>query len=194
MKYKFDESEVNGVQQNIDPKALFNLSYGMYIVGSHLGGRANGQVANAVMQLTGDPVSIAVCLNKQNLTETCLAESGAFSVSVLEEDVPMTFIGQFGFKSGRDIDKFAGVDYTTGMLGVPVVREWCLSGFEARITSRLEVHTHVLFVGEVVAAKVFKTGTPLTYANYHLVKKGKSPKTAPTFAFNRLGEPNKESK
>ena len=174
--------------ESIDPKALFNLSYGMYIVGSHLGGKPNGQVANAVMQLTGDPVHIAVCLNKQNLTEACLAESGAFSVSVLEEDVPMTFIGQFGFKSGRDIDKFAGVDHKMGTLGVPIVREWCLSGFEARVVGKLEVHTHVLFVGEVVAAEVFKDGTPLTYANYHLVKKGKSPKTAPTFAFNQLSE------
>lgn len=176
------------MQKGIDNRALFNLSYGMYIVSSHLDDKLNGQVANAVMQLTGDPVTIAVCLNKQNLTEACLASCGAFSVSVLEEDVPMTFIGQFGFKSGRDVDKFAGVDYTMGELGVPVVRQWCLSGFEARITDRLDVDTHMLFVGEVVSAETFKDGTPLTYANYHLVKKGKSPKTAPTFAFNQLNE------
>ncbi len=172
--------------QGIDPKALFNLSYGMYIVGSRRGDKLNAQVANAVMQLTGDPITMAICLNKQNLTEECLLAHGAFSVSVLEEDVPMTFIGQFGFKSGRDIDKFAGVNYATGSLDVPVVRDWCLSGFEARIVDRIEVHTHVLFVGEVVSSEVFKEGTPLTYANYHLVKKGKSPKTAPTFAFNAL--------
>ncbi|MDL2264542.1 flavin reductase family protein, partial [Synergistaceae bacterium OttesenSCG-928-I11] len=164
----------------MDPKALFNLSYGMYIVGSRRGEKLNAQVANAVMQLTGDPITMAVCLNKQNFTEECLLSHGAFSVSVLEEDVPMTFIGQFGFKSGRDIDKFEGVNYATGSLDVPVVKDWCLSGFEAKIIDRIEVHTHVLFVGEVVSSEVFKQGIPLTYANYHLVKKGKSPKTAPT--------------
>lgn len=176
------------MEKGIDPKALFNLSYGMYIVSSHKGGKLNGQIANAVMQLTGDPVTIAVCLNRQNLTKDCLLDCGAFSISVLEEDVPMTFIGQFGFKSGRDIDKFAGVDYTLGELGVPLIRNWCLSGLEAKITDRLEIHTHVLFIGEVVSAEKFKDGTPLTYANYHQVKRGKSPKTAPTFAFNQIGD------
>lgn len=176
------------MQKGIDPKALFKLSYGMYIVGSRQGEKLAGQIANAVMQLTGDPMTIAVCLNKQNFTESCLAEYGAFSVSVLEERVPMPFIGQFGFKSARDIDKFAGVDYTTGAMNVPVVREWCLSGFEAKVVDRIDIHTHMLFVGEVVSAETFRDGTPLTYAHYHLIKKGKSPKTAPTYAFNALNE------
>lgn len=180
--------EVFYVQKGIDPKALFNLSYGMYIVGAHQGDKLGAQVANAVMQITGDPACIAVCLNKQNFTQNCLCDCGAFSVSVLEEDVPMTFIGQFGFKSGRDIDKFEGVNYTTGELNVPVVQDWCLSGFEAKIIDRVDIHTHMLFVGEVVSAEIFKTGTPLTYANYHIIKKGKAPKTAPTFAFNALSE------
>lgn len=175
----------NGV---IDPKAFFNMSYGLYIVGSHLGSKLNGQVANAVMQLTATPVTIAVCLNKNNFTMTCLGDCGAFSVSVLEEDVPMTFIGRFGFKSGRDIDKFNDLNYEMGELGVPVVRDWCLSGFETRVIDKLDVHTHVLFVGEVVSAEVFKEGKALTYENYHVLKKGKAPSTAPTFAFNALTE------
>ena len=175
----------------VDPKAFFSMSYGLYIVGSHLGGKRNAQVANAVIQLTAEPVTMAVCLNKKNFTMECLGDCGAFSVSVLEEDVPMTFIGRFGFKSGRDIDKFEGVGYETGELGVPIVRDWCLSGFEARVVDKVDVHTHVLFVGEVVSAGVFKEGKALTYENYHLLKRGKAPVTAPTFAFNALTEKQK---
>ncbi len=174
--------------QGVDMKALFNLSYGMYVIGSRIGEKLNGQIANAVMQITANPVTIAVCLNKQNYTSECLDDSGSFSVSVLEDDVPMTFIGQFGFKTGREIDKFANVDYVTGELDVPIVKDWSLSGFEAKVIDRIDVHTHILFVGRVVSAEKFKEGTPLTYANYHLVKKGKSPKTAPTYAFNALTE------
>lgn len=174
--------------ERIDPRALFSLSYGVYIVGSCMGEKKNGQIANAVMQLTGEPMTVAVCLNNQNLTEACVRDKGAFSVSVLEEDVPMPFIGQFGFKCGRDIDKFENVDHIVGELGVPIVRQWALSGFEARVINELKVHTHTLFVGEIVAAQTFKEGVPLTYAHYHLIKKGKSPKTAPTFAFNALNE------
>ena len=172
--------------QGIDSRALFNFSYGLYIVGSCMGDKLNAQVANAAMQITGDPVTMAVCVNKQNLTTEFINSSGLFSVSVLEEDVPMTYIGQFGFKSGRDIDKFKDVDYALGSSGVPVVKGWCLSAFEAKVINKIDVHTHVLFVGEVTGAEVFKEGVALTYANYHLIKKGKSPKTAPTFAFNSI--------
>jgi ferric-chelate reductase [NAD(P)H] len=169
-----------------DPKALFSMSYGMYIVGTRLGDKLNAQVANSVIQVTSEPATMAICLNKANYTHDCLKESGIFSVSILEEDVPMTFIGTFGFKSGRDIDKFAGVDFKTGGGGVPIVREWCVSAFEGRIIDSLDTSTHTVFIGRIEASEVFKDATPLTYANYHLIKKGKSPKTAPTFAFNAL--------
>jgi ferric-chelate reductase [NAD(P)H] len=168
-----------------DISALFSMSYGMYIIGTK-GDKLNGQVANAAMQVTGDPVKIAVGLNKANLTEGMIAKAGYFSVSVLREEVPMTFLGTFGFKSGRDIDKFAGVEYETGEFGTPLVKQWCLSAFEARVVSALDLGTHTLFVGEVLSTRTFDSGSPLTYANYHLVKKGKSPKTAPTFGFNAL--------
>jgi ferric-chelate reductase [NAD(P)H] len=162
------------------------MSYGLYIVSSRLGEKFNGQIANAVMQTTAEPVTLVLCLNKQNLTEQHLSETGVFSVSVLEEDVPMTFIGTFGFKSGRDIDKFAGVGHEIGELNVPMVKEWSLSALEAKITGKLDMGTHTLFTSEVVSAVTFKEGVPLTYANYHLIKKGKSPKSAPTFAFNAI--------
>jgi ferric-chelate reductase [NAD(P)H] len=166
----------------LDPKALFSMSYGMYIVTSV----ANGQIANAVMQITAVPETVAVCINKQNLTHERITESGLLAVSVLDIDVPMTFIGQFGFKSGRDTDKFAGVDVVTGELGVPMVKSWCVSSFDARVTGSIDVHTHTIFIGELASTVTFKEGRPLTYADYHLVKKGRSPKTAPTFAFNAL--------
>jgi ferric-chelate reductase [NAD(P)H] len=107
---------------------------------------------------------------------------------VLEEETPMTFIGQFGFKSGRDIEKLNGVKYELGEYNVPIVRDWCLSGFEAKVVDKLSIHTHTIFIGEVGSAWCFKEGTPMTYAHYHIVKKGKAPKTAPTFAFNALSE------
>ncbi len=174
------------MEQTIDMKALFSLTYGMYIIGVKSGGRLNGQIANTVMQITSEPLCVATCLNKANLTAELIKESGVFSVSVLEEDVPMTFIGQFGFKSGRDIDKFAGVRYESGVTGAPLVIDWSIASFDAEVVKTLEMPSHLLFVGEVRSAKFFKEASPLTYAGYHLVKKGKSPKTAPTFGFNSL--------
>ncbi len=172
--------------KNIDMKALFSMTYGMYIVSTGFDGKLNGQTANAVMQITADPISITTCLNKANLTTEMIQKSKIFSVSILEFDVPMTFIGRFGFKSGRDIDKFEETKYILGDTGAPMVTDWSIASFEANVTNTVDLSTHILFVGEVVSAKFIKEALPLTYADYHRVKKGKSPDTAPTAGFNSL--------
>jgi flavin reductase (DIM6/NTAB) family NADH-FMN oxidoreductase RutF len=173
-------------EKQIDSKALFSFSYGVYIVSSLREGRFNGQIANAAMQVTGDPCAVAVCLHKSNLTNEYVRASGLFSVSVLERDTPMPFIGRFGFKCGRDTDKFCEIGYERGLTGVPLVTDHALSVVEARVVQAVDVFTHTLFVGEVLSSRVVREGTALTYADYHLIKKGKSPKTAPTFVFNEL--------
>ena len=167
-------------------KALFSMTYGMYIISTAADGKLNGQIANTAMQITADPVCIVTCLNKANFTTELIMKSRVFSVSVLEQDVPMTFIGQFGFKSGRDIDKFANVDHIIGETGAPMIKDWSVASFEAKVHDIMDLPTHILFVGEVVSAKYFKDASLLTYADYHIIKKGKSPKTAPTFGFNAV--------
>ena len=92
-------------------RTLHKISYGLYIVSSKKGDKLNGQIANTVFQITSEPPTIAVSINKGNLTHDYIAQSGVFTVSILSEQAPMELIGKFGFKSGRDIDKFAGIDY-----------------------------------------------------------------------------------
>lgn len=174
------------MEANLDKRALYSLSYGLYLVSSRKGDQLNGQVANAVMQVTADPVSIVACLHKDNLTTEYIRNSGVFSVSVLEEDVPMTFIGTFGFKCGRDIDKFKSCPYEIGETGAPMVLDHTISAIEASVIREVEIFTHIMFFGEAVAARVIREGRPLTYAHYHEIKKGKSPKNAPTFSLNEV--------
>ena len=155
----------------LDKRALYSLSYGLYLVCSSKGDKLNGQVANAVMQVTSDPVSIVACLHRDNLTTEYIRDSGVFSVSVLEENVPMTFIGNFGFKCGRNIDKFCNCSHDTGITGAPLVLDHTISTMEAKVVREAEIFTHVMFFGEMVATRVIKEGRPLTYAHYHEVKK-----------------------
>ena len=93
----------------------------------------------------------------------------------------MKFIGRFGFKSGREIDKFEGVDYQVGVTGAPIVLENSIGYLEAEVINTLDVGTHVVFVGKVVDAQILKDGEPMTYAYYHEVKGGKAPKAAPIY-------------
>lgn len=165
----------------MDVRALFSLSYGLYIVSSVKDDRINAQIANSAFQITSEPVRLAVSLNKQNLTHEYVENSGLFCVSILEKDVPMKFIGTFGFKSGRDIDKFDGVNHKILDGGVPAVVDYSLAYIAAKVVNKTDVGTHTIFIGEVFDADVIKSGEPMTYAYYHEVKKGKSPKAAPTY-------------
>lgn len=162
-------------------KALFNVTYGMYVVSSHSGDKKNGQISNTMFQITAEPPTIAVSINKQNLTHEYIVASGVFTVAVLSDEAPMTYIGQFGFKSGRDIDKFASVEHKVGVTGAPIPLQYALSALEAKVISSLDCGTHTLFVGKLVNAETLLQGTPMTYSFYHAVKGGKSPKNAPTY-------------
>jgi len=162
-------------------KALYKLSYGLYVVSSEKGGKLNGQIANTVFQITSEPPTIAVSINKSNLTHEFIAESKVFAVSVLSQDTPLSFIGHFGFKSGRDIDKFEGISYKIGETQAPVILDNTLAYLEARVTQEVDVGTHTIFIGELVGADVLKEGEPMTYAYYHKVKRGTTPKTAPVY-------------
>uniref|UniRef100_A0A7C3URS3 Flavin reductase n=1 Tax=candidate division WOR-3 bacterium TaxID=2052148 RepID=A0A7C3URS3_UNCW3 len=165
----------------MDKNALYQISYGMYIVSSKKGEKFNGQIANTVFQITAQPPTIAVSINKENLTHQFITESSVFTVSVLEKETPFPFIGRFGFKSGREIDKFTGVNYRLGKTGAPVVLENTLAYLEAEVINHFDCGTHTLFLGRVIEGEILKEGEPLTYAYYYTVKKGKSPKTAPTY-------------
>ena len=88
----------------MDLNVLHNLSYGMYIVSTNKDNLLNGQIANTVFQITSEPQTIAISINKQNLTHEFLEASLHFCVSILDEETPLTFIGKLGFKSGRKED------------------------------------------------------------------------------------------
>ena len=165
----------------MDPTALFNISYGVYVIASKKGDALNGQVANTVFQLSYEPPTIAVSINKNNLTHEFIKDSKVFTVSILSQEAPLSTIGQFGFKSGRDVKKFEGVAYKTGQSGVPYLTEKTLSYIEAKVVKEFDANTHTVFVGEITGAEVLSAGIPMTYAYYHQVKKGTTPPSAPTF-------------
>jgi flavin reductase (DIM6/NTAB) family NADH-FMN oxidoreductase RutF len=162
-------------------KTFHKISYGLYVISSKRGKKFNGQIANTVFQVTSEPPTIAVSICKQNLTHEFIQESKCFSVSILSRETPLPFIGRFGFKCGREMDKFKETEHKVGMAGVPVVLENAMGYLEAEVTGSVDVGTHTVFIGKVVDAKVIKDKEPMTYAFYHQVKRGKVPKTAPTY-------------
>jgi len=165
--------------------ALHNCSYGLYVISSRKGDRLNGQIANTVFQVTSVPPTITVSINKQNLTHEFITESKTFAASILSRDTPLSFIGHFGFKSGKEVDKLKDVNYKLGETKAPIVLDHTLAYLEARVINQVDVGTHTIFIGELVGADVLREGEPMTYAYYHQVKRGTTPKTAPSYIEER---------
>ncbi len=160
---------------------LQKIGYGVYIICSKKGDRINGQTANALIQVTAEPQRIAMGLNKQNLTCEFIRESGVFTVSIVAQDAPLKLIGGFGFKSGREQDKFAGLNYRLAANGCPYLVDNIVGYLEGKIVGELDAGTHTVFLGEVTEGKVLQEAVPMTYAYYHEVKRGTTPKSAPTY-------------
>lgn len=156
-----------------------NLSYGVYVVTTLDGSRPTGCVANSIMQITSSPATIAVSMNHDNYTNDCMKRTGVFAVSILSEKSDPSLIGQFGFQSGRDTDKFDGVSYEE-QEHLPVLTD-CCGYIVCKIIDQMETSTHTVFLGEVIEGDIKGTDPAMTYAYYHKVIKGKSPKNAPTY-------------
>ena len=165
----------------MDPNVLHNISYGMFIVSSNKDKAFNGQIANTVFQITSVPVTIAISINRTNLTHEYIEASKRFSVSILEEDTPLTFIGKFGFKSGKQEEKFKDVGFKVMPSGCPVVTDHSVGYLEAEVIKNIDCGTHTLFLGCLRESAILKEASPMTYDYYHNVKKGTTPPKAPTF-------------
>ena len=163
----------------MNKKVFRNLSYGVYVVSTLDGDRPVGCTANSIMQITSDPATIAISINHDNYTNSCIAKTGRFAVSILSEKSDPSLIGTFGFQSGREINKFDGVSHTFRE-DLPVLEDSC-GYIVCQVTDTMETSSHTVFLGTVLDGDVLDTFPAMTYAYYHNVIKGKSPKNAPTY-------------
>ncbi len=159
--------------------AFRNLSYGVYIISTWDEGRPTGCTANSVMQITAEPATIAISMNHDNYTNKCIEKTGKFAISILGENSDSSIIGTFGFQSGKDVNKFDSVKHEVKAF-MPIVADSC--GYvTCEVLNKMETDTHTVFLGKVLDADVLLKDDPMTYAYYHKVIRGKSPKNAPTY-------------
>ena len=152
---------------------LKNMSYGMYIIGA-CDEKKVGCVANTVVQITNDPITFIVSLNKNNVTTKTILKTKKFSVSILDEETNPEVIGTFGYHTSSEVDHYQEVD------GLPVLEDSC-GYITCEVINILETTTHLVILGKTLTMDGYKDIRPMTYRFYHEQLKGKSPKTAPTY-------------
>jgi ferric-chelate reductase [NAD(P)H] len=161
--------------------SLYKIQYGMYVITTVCGNLFNGQIATVLFQVTAEPPKIAICLSKNTYTHELILKSKVFGAAILSAEVPAKFIGTFGFKCGRNCNKFLDINYEINRTGCPLITDYALVVMEAAVTSSLDVGTHTIFVGDLISSKKVRDGVAMTYENYHTIRKGKSPENAPTY-------------
>lgn len=158
----------------MDNKALFNLSYGVFMLSTKSGEIANGCITNTCMQVANSPTRIAISVLNANYTCELIKKSGVFALSILDQTCTFETIKHFGFQSGRDVNKFADVQIPIDVNGVSYLGWQTCAMLSCKVVSVQDLGSHTLFVAEVVDAKVLSENTPLTYADYHSKVKPKS--------------------
>lgn len=176
----------------MNENAFWNLSYGIYVVSAWDGERATGCIVNSAMQITAVPPTIAISVNHDNFTHECIEKTNKFAISILGESTSPALIGAFGYKSGKNLNKFDSVKHSI-KFDMPIIDDSC-AFIICEVIDKMQTDTHTVFLGKVTEADVLITDTPMTYDYFHKVIKGKSPKNAPTYIPNKKKEEVKTEK
>ncbi len=151
----------------LDINAMFKLSYGLFVLSAKDENKDNGCIINTVMQVTDTPMQITVTVNKNNYTTDMIDKTGAFNVSILSEAAKFSVFERFGFQSGRDTDKFAGFDSVArSENGLIYLTEMTNAYLSAKVVSKVDLGTHIMFVAEVTDGQVLSAEASATYAYY----------------------------
>lgn len=165
----------------MDKTAFFTMPCGLYVVSAAADGSRAGCIINTAVQVTSTPPRISVAVNKENVTSSVISSAKAFALTVIDQTADMPYIGNFGFRTSSNYDKFAKYETRETALGMPYVPEHAAALFSCRLIDTVDVGTHLLSIGEVEDAERLSDETPLTYDYYHKVLKGKTPPKASSY-------------
>lgn len=150
----------------MDNKALYKLTYGIFMVSSRMEQKISGCITDTCIQVAVSPARIVISCMNSNYTCEIIKESGYFALSILDQTCSFATICHFGFQSGRKVDKFANMKILIDMNGLPYLVDECCAVLSCKVIQSIDLHSHTLFIAEVQDAKVLNSTLPLTYLDY----------------------------
>ena len=149
-----------------DLTALFKIGYGLYVVTSNDGKKDNGLIVNTVTQVTNTPNRVAVCINKQNYSHHVIQQTGVMNVNCLSTEAPFSVFEDFGFRSGRTVNKFEGWDILYSDNGLPFLPKYINAFMSLKVEQYVDLDTHGMFICQVTEARVLSDKPTMTYTYY----------------------------
>ena len=151
----------------MNKKAMYKLSYGLFVVTAREWGKDNGCIINTAIQAASTPNQISICVNKENLTHDMIMNTGIFTVSVISKEATFDLFKHFGFQSGKTVDKFAG--YTNCKRGentLYYITEGTNAYISVKVTATQDLGSHTMFIGEITDMEVLSDAPSATYEYY----------------------------
>ena len=159
---------------------FYDMTYGMFILGTVKDGKHTGCTVNSVVQISSEPPLLSVSVHHDNYTNSVLKETRLASVNILAQSASIDVIGTFGFQSGKTTDKFENIPFIATADDLPVLEEGICGWFECKVRDTIELPSSTLFILEVFEAeRLGDHVSPMTYAYYQMVMRGGVPKNAP---------------
>ena len=160
---------VTDVSQNgefMNNSAMFKLSYGLFVLSAKSGEKDNGCIINTAAQVTTSPNRITIAVNKQNYTHDMIQDTKEFNLSILDQTVPFSVFQNFGFQSGREVDKFAAGGYRRSENGLFYLPEHTSAYISGKVVQEVDLGTHTLFLADVTDAEMVSGLESVTYSYY----------------------------
>lgn len=149
-----------------EQKALFSIGYGLYVITCSDGSRDNGMICNTVMQITDSPKKVAVCINKNNFSHDIIMKSGIMNVNCISDDASFSIFEKFGYRSGRNGNKFEGEKNIRSDNGLIVLTDSINAYISLRVEQSIDEGTHTMFICCVTQAQVVSDRETVTYTFY----------------------------
>ncbi|MCH5270726.1 MAG: flavin reductase [Lachnospiraceae bacterium] len=151
----------------MNKKAMYNLTYGLFVLTANLDGKDNGCIINTAAQVTSEPNRISIAVNKANYTHDIIQKTGIFNVSIISEAASFDLFKRFGFQSGRDADKFADLEgWGRSENGIAYIAIGTNAYISAKVVSSQDLGSHTLFIAEVTDMEVLSSVPSTTYSYY----------------------------
>ena len=149
-----------------DLTALFRIGYGLYVVTCNDGRKDNGCIVNTVTQVTNTPNRVAVTINKQNYSHHVIAQTGTMNVNCLSVEAPFSVFESFGFRSGRNVDKFEGAEVLRSDNGLVFLPRYINAFMSLKVEQAVDLDTHTMFICSLTECRVISDAETMTYTYY----------------------------
>ena len=151
----------------MDAKAMYKLTYGLFVLTAKQGDKDNGCIINTAIQAASEPNQISIAINKANLTHDMVKSTGEFTVSVISEKANFELFKRFGFQSGRNVDKFDGfTGMERGSNGIYFIKEGTNAFISVKVEKTEDLGSHTMFIGTITDMEVLADDNSVTYGYY----------------------------